>query len=191
MITPVPTDRPVEIGRYYLVPCIRLLPRNLVQSYHIAAGRDGWIPVLGPKHEDAELIGFPNTHLHVDLRFVDTRTWQRQQDRTWRTVSTDFYAKPITLRDQSTDRLYTHEHDTRQLRAKRQPSWFPRQYAPWIQNLSSAFAECTLKPGNLCPHRGLPLAPFADARGIAVCPGHGLAWNLNSGRLATDAELEW
>lgn len=50
----------------------------------------------------------------------------------------------------------------------------------WLA-LESAYANCRLKPGNVCPHRGIDLTPFEDADGIAVCPGHGLKWNLRTG----------
>jgi len=40
-----------------------------------------------------------------------------------------------------------------------------------------------LKPGNVCPHRGTDLTPFEKPDGTAICPGHGLRWNLKTGEL--------
>lgn len=49
--------------------------------------------------------------------------------------------------------------------------------------LAQAFICNRLKPGNVCPHRGIDLTPFARPDGTAICPGHGLRWNLATGEL--------
>jgi hypothetical protein len=59
---------------------------------------------------------------------------------------------------------------------------FPGGPARWAA-LEAAHAGCRLKPGNICPHRGIDLTPFAKPDGTAVCPGHGLRWNLKTGEL--------
>lgn len=50
-----------EIGKFYRVPT--------VWGYN--HGYTGNWPVLGPKHEDREIIEFDDHHYHIDWRFVD------------------------------------------------------------------------------------------------------------------------
>lgn len=53
----------------------------------------------------------------------------------------------------------------------------------WLPKLEAAYADCKLKPGMVCPHRGIPLADVPAVDGIVTCPGHGLRWNVATGEL--------
>ena len=38
----------------------------------------------------------------------------------------------------------------------------------------------------VCPHRGIPLDGLpCTRRGVVTCPGHGLRWNLRTGKIVT------
>ena len=47
-------------GKYYMVPHVRGYWFNLLD----------WYPVIGPRHEDREIIKFPHEHWHIDIRFL-------------------------------------------------------------------------------------------------------------------------
>jgi hypothetical protein len=52
------TDEPV-VGKFYMVPCVWYYGE--------------WMPVIGPRHDDKEVIGFTDKHYHKDVRFVSDR----------------------------------------------------------------------------------------------------------------------
>lgn len=49
------------IGKRYRVPAV--LVAGWLSARH---GFNGWLPITGPMHEDAEIINFPHLHYHVD-----------------------------------------------------------------------------------------------------------------------------
>lgn len=161
------------VGRFYNVPCI-FVPLGFYES-------EQWIPILGPKHIDAEHIKFHHEHWHVDWRFVDGATFDR--------CSRFFSGKPH-------GRVITNDGETyagkvsltrlpvmKRRKCKRAMPDFPAlpNLRPWVA-LERAYEGCTLKDNHICPHRGIDLRPFAKADGTAVCPGHGLRWDLTTGR---------
>jgi hypothetical protein len=58
VIEPVFTGE-LMIGRFYSVPTVQAVFNGRI---------DDW-PVIGPAHEDAEVIGFAPIHYHFDFRF--------------------------------------------------------------------------------------------------------------------------
>ena len=52
----------LQVGRFYPVTCVR------AQWSHFGLA---WWPTLGPMHNDRDIIGLLETHLHVDPRFVN------------------------------------------------------------------------------------------------------------------------
>ena len=50
------------IGHYYSVPCVHA---------EWGATKAKWWPVIGPGHQDAHELDFPEWHWHLDARFVD------------------------------------------------------------------------------------------------------------------------
>ncbi len=187
-----------QIGKRYPVRCVRIWKcrdgeRKLADLQY--ADRYGWVPVIGPEHEDAEHINFPHLHYHVDLRFVAAHAFNaRLYALKWAYPgkSEEEYlgrllGLPVTTKDADPVRfdglVIETEVGTRPLLCKRAMPTFPRAIARWIPQLETAYAECQLKPGLVCPHRGIPLADFVQPDGTVTCPGHGLRFNAVTGRL--------
>lgn len=161
------------VGKAYSVPCVRGKFTNL--------RFDGWVPVIGPVHEDKEYIGLALMHHHIDWRFVLEHQWKRQT--TFRpadeALGSILYEKDITEGPKYLRRPCLREMPT-----------FPTVLTPastpivFLPELEKAFADVRLSACRTCPHRGIPLdAMKANANGVVVCPGHGLAWDTRSGRL--------
>lgn len=160
---PVESSEPVKVGRYYSVPCVFVAPWNRT------------LPIMGPLHEDREVIGFEEDHWHIDWRFVDTQ-WYRDAGkfsvRHGKVISAKNAGGPVVRRN---------------LKCKREMPEFPAQVrgnqVHWLSKLEDVFAGTRLKTGMVCPHRGIPLAGCPVKNGVVVCPGHGLAWCAATGEL--------
>lgn len=161
------------VGNAYSVPCVRGQFNTLWFN--------GWVPVIGPPHEDREYIGVASTHYHVDWRFVLEHQWQRHIR--WRpeaeALGVILHQKDITEGPKYLRRPCLREMPT-----------FPVVLSPastpikFLAKLEDAFADAALPACRTCPHRGMPLdAMRPDVDGVLVCPGHGLAWDTKSGRL--------
>ena len=181
-----------EVGRYYEVPCIELTDAN--------TGLKGVWPVLGPNHEDMEIIGFPYYHWHLDPRFLTTHQCELlvgcffgavPEAQFWRLV----YGKPISTgladpryKGNGSDPFAAFKAPARLRRRKclRSMPPYPREMVArmWLPKLNARYRAARLN-GLICPHRGVPLDGIApDAEGCVTCPGHGLRWHLETGRLA-------
>ena len=62
---PQDADGPLTPGRVYHVTEVR---SRVLQ----AGNRIQWIPVIGPFHDDAEIIGFNDRHWHMDYRLTSS-----------------------------------------------------------------------------------------------------------------------
>lgn len=153
------------IGRFYRVPC--------VQTAKPLFGKPvgTWIPVIGPEHEDAEFIEFPEVHWHIDWRFVSARSFEWYSDD-WRVLNW-----PISMKN--TSGIVARKL----LRCKRPMPVHDQSRIPWLRQLEAAYADCSLPKSMICPHRGLPLAGCPIRNGVVICPGHALAWNVETGGL--------
>jgi hypothetical protein len=184
-------DMKPQVGRFYMVRCVKL--HNL--GRHPATDRHGWIPVIGPEHHDRGTIGFKAMHLHVDPRFLTAEAL--------RSVYTPFrpevpeqqaMIQPASTHsdDDSTAPGARHEIALRKKLCAREMPDFPRDGAfnrsGWMHKLEREYAGCKLKPGNICPHRGIDLTPFIKDDGTAICPGHGLRWDTRTGELLAEAQ---
>lgn len=163
-----------EVGKFYRVPCMYTANRG----FWIPS--DGWVPVLGPKHEDAEHLKLPSQHYHVDWRFIPKRKFDDASS----------FSSPLGHVLTNTgltpgQHCLTGEPVTKRRKCLRSMPTFPVRPGPgWAQMERAQFAACPkLKPGNICPHRGIDLTPFEQEDGTAICPGHGLHWNLRTGDL--------
>ena len=167
------------VGRYYLVPSIRI--------------RGVWIPIFGPKHEDRDYIGFTQHHYHFDLRFLSDayikfrvgHYYEKEQKPTC--APEQFMMQVVTVEIYGESAVV----ERRKLCRRRMPI-FPTTTGVttknWFPKLEAAYAETKLNCAR-CPHRGFPLSKDnADEDGNVVCPGHGLCFNLNTGRLVSRLE---
>lgn len=163
---------PYVIGKMYRVP-MAFMSRN--------GEPKRWWPVLGPFHQDAEDIGFPEWHFHVDYRFASDVhlkilgvTWVRghQIPSVYRTVLTaELAEKPETsVRWRKCRRAY--------------PKAYPVPEVRWMKALEKRYAQSRLSDDMRCPHRGASLVGLPqDERGCVACPLHGLKWNCETKRL--------
>lgn len=136
-----------------------------------------WVPVIGPEHEDREHIGFEHDHWHIDWRFAGNSLIEYHAfslpPRHW-------HGKVLCRND------WTLHVGNRVFTCRRHMEPFPVPY--WRQALQAAYAEHRVNPKcAVCPHRGFPLAgsPTEEIAGRTawVCPGHGLAWDIETGQL--------
>ena len=169
---------PPVVGRYYMVPCVE------VQT-GVSGLSAGFWPVTGPQHEDHDVIGFPYRHWHVDLRFLSAQQ-AGEKAMQWGSVLTTerktwcFWPGPGDI--EGIPGIATQVTMQRR-RCMRTAEWFPRLRALWMSELEQKHESCVVKCGK-CPHRGLPLESLPRERGdIVTCPGHGLRWDLKTGKL--------
>jgi hypothetical protein len=162
-------ENPYTIGHYYFVPCVKTTYQQLV-------GKGEWVPVIGSLHEDAAFINFPAPHWHTDWRFASQKQYRRRVN--------NLFGVPVqqTTNDQQV-LLVTEGPVLRRVLCKRAMPRFPREIAHWLPALEAAYAGHTLK-NMVCPHRGLPLDGCERHGDIVVCPGHGLRWNIKTGKLS-------
>ena len=186
-----------EIGRYYRIPHVRA-------RWPGASRRKAWwIPVLGPLHEDREIIGFMDVHWHVDYRFLPTAVRKRLRDLkvhpAW-----DVFDTPVTkvvpvgwsehhgrkvgyLPEGQPPETYMRD---RRVKCKADYPADPfAEVASWFADLEAAYADRSLKAGLICPHRGADLSTFTpDEEGCVTCPLHGLRWHIETGKLVRRAK---
>lgn len=162
----------LQIGRYYEVPTVL----GILANY-----RWEW-PVIGQKHEDAEIIQFTDLHYHIDWRFVDARVLKRMV--TWYKSSkygpSHLLGIPLTQGDWAHQKTLP-EPVIKRLKCKRDFPTFPQ--VRWLNHLEAKYEHCVLK-APVCPHRGIALDSLpCNEDGIVECPAHGLRWNLKTGEL--------
>lgn len=156
------------VGKFYEVPAVR------VSEWHRFVG---WLPVIGPFHEDAEIVGFKPHHFHADWRFMPQRLWKYFKD--WRTEGGHF-GWPIQCPDNRGKRVILEGPTLKRMTYKRDPGRFPIQNARWLEPLGRAMA-CAKLTNGVCPHRGIPVSAMHREGDILTCPGHGLQWNAITG----------
>ena len=169
---------PPAVGRIYLVPTVR---------YRIYEYTADW-PVIGPKHTDAEIIGFPHPHYHMDVRFVSKRHAECLVGRSLWTAR-DIYmiaaAVPLSIRVPGGG-IEPHPPIIYRRRKCIRAGRHPERWAPWHVDLTNAYADASIvqtPAGPVCPHKGAPLGSIApDADGVITCPLHGLRFCAKSGR---------
>jgi hypothetical protein len=158
------------IGQRYLVPCVSM-------SF-CGAPDEGmaWIPVIGSRHEDREIIGFKQFHWHYDFRFVSDRVFRASGG-----------TPPITSIDMKGVLVGADTGSVEKVRmCRRKMPAYPLD-AHFRVALETAFADAevvVVEGCRLCPHQGLPLDGLpVDSAGAVTCPGHGLCWSKD-GRMA-------
>ena len=169
-----PLSKKAVVGRMYWVPCLKLDDEYQGES---------WIPVIGQKHSDAEL-GVTFDHYHIDWRFVPQRFFAMSLARS------AIAGKPHqTVISNTTSGRWPHKIDRRPVlklrKCRREMPDFPASPKKAFSDLESSMIEsgARLVRGHVCPHRGFDLRAFDKGDGTAVCPGHGIHWNLKTGEI--------
>lgn len=175
-----------EVGKFYRVPCIKG-----AGSKYDGIFSDEWIPVVGPEHSDAEIIGFPYRHWHVDWRFASGRVFERAKRQHFtRNGDSDVFNYVLQRyaslgsgrEDLDNPFVATGEVVQRRVKCRRELPAYPHQRAAWMPKLEEKFATACMKH-MVCPHRGIPLDGCPRDGDVVTCPGHGLRWNVKTGAL--------
>lgn len=156
------------IGQFYRVPAIEV--RGWFRF-------SGFVPVIGPEHDDAEIIKFPYLHYHVDWRFISKERFEYfQRFAGW---PNSVYGSVV---ERATRRGIQILSDPvlKLMKCKRALPPYPHVRAPWLGELSAKFACAKLINGH-CPHRGIHVSQMIRDGDILTCPGHGLRWNAVTG----------
>ena len=179
---------PPTVGETYLVRCVEAQ----------IAGERSLYPILGPLHEDAAFIKFPEEHWHLDRRFLT--------EPQGRLLATH---KNADLGERMLARLLPVEHLMAALHAvvlckdarlrgplhrplvclREQPEYFSANAHQWLAELEAAFAGATVRD-HRCPHKGMPLGSLPVDKGCITCPAHGLRFD-SEGHLAPRTPDEW
>jgi hypothetical protein len=140
-----------EVGQFYRVPC--------VHGRYFRHEAD-W-PVIGPQHEDAEFVGFEFQHYHIDWRFVSKQQFSN--------LGWNFGAPLMTSKQINVNGLPKPVMRRRKMQRAMQDFSEARWRAKWFPKMEAAYAGCKLKPGLICPHRGIPLAgQFQDGVKLSI-----------------------
>lgn len=157
------------------------------QSYRVpgilleVGGQSAWWPVLTTTpHRDSVYIQSKGRHFHFDVRFLpDSLFPLRLGPESKVDTPQEMMCKIKTVYGKAPEVTWQEAICYREM-----PD-FPSHLAPWSRALAEGYRECTLRPGLVCPHQGISLDGLpSDADGNVVCPGHGLRWNLRTGRMA-------
>lgn len=173
------------LGNYYRVDAV------LAARFY---GRSNvWIPVIGPKHTDAEHIEFPWPHWHIDWRFAPSWLWslvqpyQRFDRESGKLVYTPnrYYGVPIQCPDTHGNKVAVRGPEKRRMKMKRELGDYPTRLAKWLPSLQEELRarNCAALVDGRCPHRGIPVSAMKRDGDIFTCPGHGLRWNAITGEL--------
>ncbi len=163
------------VGKFYLVPTVR---GRWCHYENI-----DW-PVLLPCHEDEEHIGFGWLHYHHDPRFFPHRIWNvRTQGLDDALAYQDVAGMPLMSSDMINAEGLPKPVWRRRKCLRAMPERNPMRSARWFSNLESAFDGQRLKPGMICPHKGVCLKGVTVIDGVVQCPAHGLRWDVETGAL--------
>lgn len=161
------------IGRRYLVQAV------LANSFY--GLKNIWIPVIGPRHEDAEVIRFPHLHWHIDWRFASQRLYRMVHFRPSGTP----YGIVLSCPDAVGDKVVIEGPILRRMVCKRDLVQYPHSYATWGNALREHMRQrgCDALVNGKCPHRGIPAEAMIRDGDVLTCPGHGLRFSATTGAL--------
>lgn len=160
----------MQFGKFYKVPAVRVREWN---------GFRGWVPVIGPKHDDAEIVNFPWPHFHIDWRFVSTRLFEARSVLRGQSF---LYGMPISCPDTYGRKVIEEGPTLKRMKYKHRLPPYPTSCAPWLAALEKKYACSKLTKG-LCPHRLIPVSAMIRDGDVLTCPGHGLRWHAVTGEL--------
>jgi hypothetical protein len=151
----------LEVGKYYLVPCAKIL------SAHSDEFRC-FVPILGEPHKDKQ-FSFDVLHYHVDGRFADNTGAYDVDDEGKTNKIVPFYkndicreyAKEIVIKKRKCKRLTTGINPPR-----RGLSYNTSKYLAWYNSMIGKSCK-----GKKCPHLGITMH---EHDGVLICPLHNL-----------------
>ncbi len=168
---------PLVEGRFYLVPTVRAKWYGKVADW----------PVIGPLHEDREILGFDLDHYHVDARFLP-----RDYPDIFRAFSGPVHADTWAVRRAKNWGEPMPSLPSPVLKRRKCVRASVPFSLPWsaavtpVHELRRRFAgqQCVMgKGGWVCPHRKASLgsiepevgtAPDGSPAHVITCPLHGL-----------------
>ena len=165
--------RPVEIGRYYLVPTVRAEWSGRLLDW----------PVIGPKHNDRHCLNFDHDHYHIDPRFVSEpgSGWNFWYSVQAQPIMSRGTLNPGGLPKPEWRRRLCRRHrnpDVEGLIAKtikHEKTW-GCHYSEWVGRTARRDER-----GLICPHRNVSLADHAAINGVVICPLHLLKIDVETG----------
>lgn len=169
-------EQPV-VGRQYRVPCV----------IRYTGGKMSFWPVIGPWHEDKDIIGFDWHHFHYDVRFLS-----KAQMNTLSPFRSEAYALVSVFTNETgirgaRDTEQPVLHWKRRLLKREMPDFPSTSSVDGSKNKLSTNIEAAFKDVKMtcmtCPHRGFKLTGLPVKDGNVVCNGHGLKWNLSTGEM--------
>lgn len=171
--------QPPTVGTRYLVPTV---------LYPWFGKLEAW-PVMGPKHTDAEHVGFHPEHYHVDVRFLSEAQVRRIERLShFMSIETIVASSPLAARD-AAGAMHTHPDPvTKRLTCRRGDHGYPLYGArsqQGLRRLAEAYGgrKCGRNADGalVCPHKGFVLSSLQpDEQGRVVCPLHGLVIDMGS-----------
>lgn len=177
-------DHPPTVGTRYLVPTVLYPWYGKVEAW----------PVMGPRHTDAEHIGFHPEHYHVDVRFLtDVQVRRIERLSRFMSIETVVASSPLATIELGTSGSKPHpEPVAKRLTCRRAHHDYPTYAArsqPGLRRLAEAYAarRCgrNAEGALVCPHKGFVLSSLEpDAEGRVVCPLHGLVIDTRSAQVA-------
>ncbi len=168
---------PPIVGQYYMVPTV---------EYRYFGRLDDW-PVIGPKHEDAEILKFPWHHYHIDGRFLNARRVAFVLNQQLGSIEDIIGRRPLNYMTYGVDPHPYPDPIYKRLRCRTAAFDYPHGNQPAIKRMREMFASKSLTGPckRICPHRGAHLGSVSpNEHGIITCPLHGLRWNAATGNAA-------
>lgn len=175
-------------GRFYMVP--------VISDYPWHGKRRDW-PVLGPRHDDAEIFKFDLPHYHVDVRFLSVRYRRWALNQLWhhrrtgddeRDIALVASAYPLSTRGEPVPKGRPMLKKMRCVTASVSTPLLDLSQAKSVraqmeERYGSPAVPVRRPDGRLlCPHRKVDLSQFEpDGDGVVVCPLHGLRVCVRSG----------
>ena len=198
-------DGPLEIGRYYRVPCF-------YTALSLGEKRE-WLPYIGDLHLDKRFFNFDLYHVHVDERFLSVRHRLMREvevsrgETTYLRVNAQVYsmfydpksehgscalgADPFTIHAASSAaekaafrQAIRPAFGERTLMCRRTEKVLPNSTGNLvpIKRIRDHYAGRSLVNGRHCPHQHADLQGCTPVDGIIECPLHGLRFDAATGR---------
>ena len=204
-VRPRRDDGPLEIGRYYRVPC--------VYTGQAATAKREWLPYIGGLHLDTRFFKFDLYHVHVDERFLSVRHALMREIEVFRGEATylEVNAKVYSTfydpkSEHGSDALgappsrissYSSAVEKAAFRQAIRPAFGERTlmcrrtekarpnstgHMVSIKQIRDHYAGRSLVNGRHCPHQHADLQGCTPTDGIIECPLHGLRFDAATGR---------